>query len=249
MSHFAVLVVTDQEPTDETLEAALLPFHEFECTGIEAYIQEIDRTDEAREEYASGERDEDFTSFVQGWYCYATLGPNEQPDIEGAHRFGYIRVDEVGGAIKVVKRTNPNAKWDWYVVGGRYTGRLVNAQGVACDYCRVGELNHTAMAAIRRDARIARWDAREKDLKRGMPANTVAYLYDISHDAEHDAFIETDPGFTMFGMLKAGQWYERGDMGWFGMVSNEDDGWHSKFGDLMASLHPDQWVTVVDCHI
>lgn len=249
MSHFAVLVVTDTQPTDNTLEAALLPFHEFECTGIEAYIQEIDRTDEAKEEYASQERDEDFTAFVRDWYSYETVAPGEQPDIAGAHRFGYIRVDEVGGAVKVVRRTNPNDKWDWCVVGGRYAGRLVNTQGAACDSCRVGDLNHVAMAAIRRDARIARWDAREKDLKRGTAPGTVAYLYDIPEDAEREAYIETDPGFTMFGMLNAGQWYERGDMGWFGMVSNEDDGWYSKFSDLMAGLRPDQWITVVDCHI
>lgn len=52
MSHFSLLVVTDKEPTDATLEAALWPFHEFECTGEERYIVEVDQTDEARKEYA-----------------------------------------------------------------------------------------------------------------------------------------------------------------------------------------------------
>jgi len=47
MSHFTVLVVTD---TAEELEAALQPFHEYECTGIEdEYVIDVDRTDEVTE--------------------------------------------------------------------------------------------------------------------------------------------------------------------------------------------------------
>lgn len=38
MSHFSVLVITDRVPTDDVLEEVLLPFHEYECTGIEAFL-------------------------------------------------------------------------------------------------------------------------------------------------------------------------------------------------------------------
>ena len=46
MSHFTVLVITpDNNPG--TLEAALQPFHEYECTGIEdQYVVDVDVTDE-----------------------------------------------------------------------------------------------------------------------------------------------------------------------------------------------------------
>ncbi len=58
MSHFSLIVVTDKEPTDAVLSATLWPFHEFECTGEEQYIVEIDQTDEARKVYV-----EDTTRF------------------------------------------------------------------------------------------------------------------------------------------------------------------------------------------
>jgi hypothetical protein len=71
MSHFSLLVVTDKEPTNDVLAAALWPFHEFECTGEERYIVDVDQTEEARKEYA-----EDTTLFYVDpsgvrWEAYA----------------------------------------------------------------------------------------------------------------------------------------------------------------------------------
>ena len=52
MSHFTVLVVTNEKPTGEVLEKALAPFHEFECTGVDnEYVQDIDVTEKLRKEY------------------------------------------------------------------------------------------------------------------------------------------------------------------------------------------------------
>lgn len=36
MSHFTCTVITKETPTPDLLEKVLLPYHEFECTGIEA---------------------------------------------------------------------------------------------------------------------------------------------------------------------------------------------------------------------
>jgi hypothetical protein len=45
-------------------------------------------------------------------------------DLEGPHKFGHVLVDADGNVVRVVKRTNPNKKWDYWKVGGRYSGRL-----------------------------------------------------------------------------------------------------------------------------
>lgn len=50
MSHFTVAVITE-DGQDKSLENALAPFHEFECTGQEKYIEELDITEEARKKY------------------------------------------------------------------------------------------------------------------------------------------------------------------------------------------------------
>jgi hypothetical protein len=56
---------------------------------------------------------------------------------------------------------------------------------------------------------------------------------------------------TTFAVLKDGQWYERGDMGWWGCVSDEkdQDAWNREFSSLIDGLPDDTLMTVVDCHI
>ena len=54
------------------------------------------------------------------------------------------------------------------------------------------------------------------------------------------AFVTTD-----------GEWVERGEMGWFGISSNEmnEDEWDSKFREYLKTLDKDIILTLVDCHI
>lgn len=55
MSHFSVIVVADEEPTDEVLQNAMQLYHEFECTGEDdQYVQEVFVTEQIREEWGSG---------------------------------------------------------------------------------------------------------------------------------------------------------------------------------------------------
>lgn len=48
-----------------------------------------------------------------------------------------------------------------------------------------------------------------------------------------------------------GRWFERGEMGWWAMVSNEKnkDEWETQFKKFVSKLGDDVIVTVVDCHI
>lgn len=48
-----------------------------------------------------------------------------------------------------------------------------------------------------------------------------------------------------------GEWVERGEMGWFGISSNEmnEDEWDAKFREYLKTLDKDVILTVVDCHI
>ena len=54
------------------------------------------------------------------------------------------------------------------------------------------------------------------------------------------AFVTTD-----------GEWVERGEMGWFGISSNEmnEDEWDAKFREYLKTLDKDIILTLVDCHI
>ena len=318
MSHFSLLVVTDKEPTNDVLSAALWPFHEFECTGEERYIVDVDQTEEARKEYTenttrfyvdpSGARWEPYTdrfyrdplpgenvgmgmgfgggiswnskdwgdgrgyrakvhflpdgwsevqvptSEVESFVDWAKDYYGRETVLDGtalndAHKYGYIVIDAAGEVIKIIDRTNPNKQWGWWQIGGCYSNRLMR-QGIPCDFCRISDLDHVAMAQGRRAARIETWAEYEKDIEKGRPPESLEWIYHIVPGTTKEQYIETDPGFSAFALLKDGKWHEKGRMGWWACVSDDKgDDWRGEFADLMGGIRPDQWITFVDCHI
>ncbi|MNO03610.1 hypothetical protein D3C81_2243720 [compost metagenome] len=54
-----------------------------------------------------------------------------------------------------------------------------------------------------------------------------------------------------YAIVKDSQWYQRGEMGWWGMSSNEvsESEWAEQFGKLIDGLPEDTLLTVIDCHI
>lgn len=54
-----------------------------------------------------------------------------------------------------------------------------------------------------------------------------------------------------FAVLYNGNWYEKGEMGWWGMVSNEKDQseWNNEFYKLLENLPDNTLLSVYDCHI
>lgn len=66
------------------------------------------------------------------WESYLTDYCGEEPD-EQTGRLGYW--------------SNPNAKWDWYVVGGRWSNWLRHKDGTKVDQARYGDIDWAAMLA------------------------------------------------------------------------------------------------------
>lgn len=87
----------------------------------------------------------------------------------------------------------------------------------------------------------------------------AAKVIDGWHASLDDYIVDRDTFITRarnragvpFAIVKDSKWYERGSMGWWGMVSNEEDmdTWVTKFWELMDGLPDDTIITVVDCHI
>jgi hypothetical protein len=106
MSHFTVLVISDN------VEEQLQPYHEYECTGTEdeyvVFVPAKETEEELQAKFEENKEDyKSFEQFMSDWYGYRQ---NE----EG-----------VWG-----NKTNPNSKWDWYTVGGRWSGFFKTKEGV-----------------------------------------------------------------------------------------------------------------------
>ena len=82
--------------------------------------------------------------------------PKYQGSIEvfAARRLGY---DEVHKG-RIGELTNPNAKWDFWRVGGRWSDHLLTKAGERVDACRRGDLDIEGMLEAGREDGRRRWD-------------------------------------------------------------------------------------------
>lgn len=198
---------------------------------------------------------------------------------------------------------NPNAKWDWYSIGGRWTGYFKPKDGTEGDLGRPGafgnkpldgwvdslrlcDIDFDAMKAhavkeaneaydkleaVLKGRPLPSWNViREKhgeniDLARaeyhGM--KVVQELNDaqiwamgdlvevFGHSREEYVERCKNRVAVPYAVVKDGQWYEKGRMGWFGVSHgdmNEDD-WNKQFWNMLGTLDPETTLTLVDCHI
>lgn len=126
------------------------------------------------------------------------------------------------------KTTNDGySKWNWYQIGGRYRGRLKlktpDPEAPLYSGWQYGD----------KDEDYERLKA-EGYCDQAL-AKDVSNLHEI----------------TTFAVVKDGEWYERGEMGLWGCVSNEKeaDDWDAEVKALLIDLPGDTLLTVVDCHI
>jgi hypothetical protein len=73
----------------------------------------------------------------------------------------------------------------------------------------------------------------------------------VAKDISEEDFIKEQSSISTFAVLKDGEWYERGSMGWWGCVSDEKerDKWYEEFEKLFTDLPADTRISIVDCHI
>lgn len=249
---------------------------------------------------------ESFTAWVgPDWHGTALVPHGEQPDLTGEHKYGYALLDEAGEVVRVIRRTNPNSKWDWYEIGGRWSGFLKLKDGAAGALGRKGVMGSCAndgpgradqalkgaidFEGMRNEAAIeaaANWDkvaeatggllwtswdqvrAVHKDnidaardayhaqatKKRAVKALGDGFFVDVDqYLTPRDQFIQQarDRATVLYAVVKDGQWIAKGEMGWFGMSSGDEDqdAWNRKVNELLDSLPDDTPITVVDCHI
>ena len=146
MSHFSVLVIGDD------VDGQLAPYHEFECTGVvDKFVVTVDETAEhiAEFEKDGGVRfDQTAAEWMDHNYGRKVVELGEDPDLNGEHKYGWCRVDEAGNLIESCNRTNPNAQWDWYVIGGRWDGMLLLKDGSKANVAAIEDIDFETQAAI-----------------------------------------------------------------------------------------------------
>ena len=129
-------------------------------------------------------------------------------------------VDEEGN---IVSTRNPNSKWDWWAIGGRWSGRV---------------LNTTETIEHPEEKRTEQWITPAWTEHTG--GEDIVQKQDLT--AYHGTFAV---------LTAAGEWHEAGRMGWFGMITDEKDpnDWDAQAKALVEAADPEDWLVVVDVHI
>jgi len=111
---------------------------------------------------------------------------------------------------------NPKAKWDWYQLGGLWSGLIKLKAGATGKVGQAGTFDNETGIDQAKKGDIANID----ELK-------------------------------TFAVLKNGKWYEKGEMGWWGIVTDEklESDWESEQKKLIEGLPDDTLISIYDCHI
>lgn len=132
-----------------------------------------------------------------------------------------------GGSGKRMTTYNPRSKWDWWVVGGRWAGWISDT--------KVGDEDEDFRAHYKRIA---------EGFDANLAPNCVAserYLAALRSDKNKIPFALVTPN---------GEWHERGQMGWFAVVSEQKapGAWEEQVEAIVAA-HPHHLAIAIDFHI
>lgn len=321
MSHFTVLVI------GEKAKKQLAPFQQNNMGDCPIeYLQFVDVETEQIKEYQTGGSEmiemED-GELVYAWDRIFKVGDflNEKTVIPEHLKRKFVKFTEKYKTFEDFlenwcgyskdKKTNkygywenPNAKWDWCELGGRWTGFFKLKENGIGGTGKPGLMTEKAgdgtadMAykedidfdGMREDAGIEaakKWDEvhsiidnypsiiswetmREEVYKNNIEEARNAYhnqpaLIELKKNQElrfcnvedyicsRDEYIarKKNESVCTFAVLKDGKWYERGEMGWWGIVSNEKNKnqWFSEMNKLIDELPDQTLLSVYDCHI
>lgn len=158
---------------------------------------------------------------------------------------------------------NPNAKWDWWRVGGRFSGLLRAPKGYhgrgcgfadGCyDIAKMRDVSTAMDESVYRAAldEFNRYLAGDEVDRFDLIAYKPEYVLGKYRDAEFYARQRAEFWFRSV-VTPDGEWHEVGEMGWWGVSSETGEqlrDWVEHFQERFVEPYRDCTATVVDCHI
>ncbi len=174
--------------------------------------------------------------------------------------------DEIGTDGEVYSAYNPKSKWDWWTDGGRYGGLLLIKSPVTKGYpeawncsgrepiegyswvnsARFKDIQWELMAQRQKEDYARYWDEAQ-----GKDDFIKKIQYGIEPGMTKDEYVNQSYRFLTFAVVTPdGEWYEKGKMGWWAVISNEEAAWDDKYKECFLDKANPVWaLTIVDCHI
>lgn len=266
MSHFSVLVSLTED-SEDALRSALQPFHEYECTDIKdeyvIFVAAEESEEYLKNKYSENKSDYDcFNDFISEYYGYKTnddgvigrwTNPNKQWDwwcIGGRWSNRMINKNMVNGNqfykkdidFDAMKKQSAGSKIKDYE----------KAQIAFDGESFISWVDMMKDESISRDDKLKKYHEQPAIIRfRKIFDNPFASAEDFNLSREDFIKRSEFEGVSTFAILHDGKWIEKGDMGWFGCVSDEKEAgdWQSTYLKVLSSIPEDNYLIVVDCHI
>lgn len=260
MSHYTVAVIS-RTGTEEEVAELLAPFDE--SIEFEPYIHRTkeqiiedgrkhhEETLKQIQEFKKDKLIDILTSPSYDWYrrVLAAQTPQDFYDIEAYE-------DMLGEDGNEYSTYNPNSKWDWWDIGGRWRESLRDYDGNYHDTLRIGnwDYNYICLDKIEEYSRF--WEVAVEGAEQTEEDKFRLFYkpeYYLKRYGNKSNYIKAMMTFSTYALLTPdGEWLEPGKMGWFGISGADpaDEGkWERNFTSLIDTFDKDMYITIVDCHI
>lgn len=144
-------------------------------------------------------------------------------------------------------------RWDWWVVGGRWPGLLIDRYGNRGDIFRKSEIEWDAVGqgVFDRLREAYRYYTDPETAHWAMGRDTEPQPGETEESFVHRRF---EPFNTHAFLDLNGEWHENGRMGFFGVTVGGEEGeqretWAQEYQRLLAAVPDDAFVCIVDCHV
>ena len=156
---------------------------------------------------------------------------------------------------------NPQAKWDWYVIGGRWAGSLMRKVKLTYSeepdsyeddinsYAQIKDLRFRKLITPEQHKQIE--ETYNKFIEKGDGFFNAEYY--TRRYPTFDKFLKEQLTFSTYSLLTSdGEWHEPGEMGWFGISTaapEEERDFSDVFAELIKKEDEENYFVLVDCHI
>lgn len=273
MSHFTVLVITE----DGDYESALKPFDE--NLDVDEYIYKtadeiIAEEKQKHEESIKAKEEGKETSFFDEYHQEVDWN-NDKSILENYHK-QFSEEDEYDKDGNLLSTSNPNGKWDWYQLGGRWLNSFklkpnvkATTTGTASliygDEVKEGYTDHAQFKDIdftpdqdeyKKAERFWEVVVEGKPMEKGEDKETFETFwkpqYYLMKYKTKEEYAKCMSEVFPYAVLYKGEWIEPGEMGWFGCDCSTEDSnekFRTTYREILKNLEPETWLSMVDCHI
>lgn len=159
---------------------------------------------------------------------------------------------------------NPNAKWDWWVVGGRWDEAMPVKAGGGKNVAQIKDIVLVNGDPEKREYYAKVWDyltgaVSEEDTPDNIKADYAfeKKLFKTEYWAHKygskEQYVESEILFAPYAFVdKNGEWHEPGAMGWFGMSDATAEtyaDYRAEWKKYIEDCNPDDYIVLIDCHI